>query len=272
MAIELGEFRKLKEQSDTDLHIWMDKWATPHRHDYYEFAICNEGTLTHYLNDNPPQKVRKKQVFFITPDDVHSIEAGQGATHINVAFLPKVYFNLCEFFGASLNKDIFKNHMTTLTDREFLLIVKKVHQAFQCINDPNTHKIATYNLLAELFYIFLQRTNNNLEEDKKPAWLIDFVDKVCEPSYYELPISELYNISGYSQPIVTQAFKKYYHMSFVQYFTQKKIDYACSLLKNSNLSVLDISNMIGFSSLSHFNSVFKSIVGMTPMKFRKNNY
>ena len=59
MAIELGEFRKLKEQSDTDLHIWMDKWATPHRHDYYEFAICNEGTLTHYLNDNPPQKVRK---------------------------------------------------------------------------------------------------------------------------------------------------------------------------------------------------------------------
>ncbi len=267
--VGIRNFRQYTPDLDVDLHIWLDKLAGTHGHDYYEFAICNRGTIVHFLNDEPPKNLKKRQAFFITPEDVHSIEAMHGATHINIGFLPNVYLNLCEYFGTALNKDVFKNHTITLSDAEFLHIDKLVHEALQHQQDKNAYKIALYHLLNEIFYVFLRRGNENIDALKCPSWLTNFVDKVCLPEYYESPISELYTLSGYSQPIVTQAFQKYYHTSFVKYFTQKKIDYACGLLKNTNLGIVDISNKIGFSSLSHFNTVFKKLVGTTPANFRK---
>ena len=270
---EIRRFRAHTPDFDIDLHIWLDKLATIHGHDYYEFAICNEGTILHYLNDEPVKKLKKKQAFFITPDDVHSIEATSGATHINIAFLPSIYVELCEYFGISLDKDVFLDPTITLSDAEFSQIVKLVHESFQHQHDKTAYKIALRHLLSEIFYIYARRTseqeNASANVFKCPAWLQDFVNKVCVPEHYEEPIADLYALSGYSQPIVTQAFQKYYHTSFVAYFTQKKIDYACGLLRSTNLGILDISNRIGFSSLSHFNSVFKQIVGMTPARFRK---
>ena len=266
---EIREFRAHTPDLDIDLHIWLEKLAETHGHDYYEFAICNEGTIVHFLNDEPPKKLKKKQAFFITPDDVHSIEAMQGSTHINIGFLPNVYLALCEYFGVSLNHDVFKKNTFTLSDGDFLRVVKLVHEAFQHQQNTNMYKMALQHLLSEIFYIFLRQSNENTDGAKCPAWLQNFINKVCAPDYYEYPISELYALSGYSQPIVTQAFQKYYHTSFVQYFTQKKISYACGLLKNTNLGIVDISNKIGFSSLSHFNAVFKKMVGTSPAKFRK---
>ena len=266
---DIRRFRVYTPDADIDLHIWLDKLAAAHGHDYYEFAICNEGTIVHFLNGDPPQKLKKKQAFFITPEDVHSIEAERCATHINIGFLPKVYLDLCEYYGAPIHKDIFKNHTIMLSDMEFSAIIKLVHECFQYQHDQKAYKLVLHHLLSEMFYIFLRRNNENADIEKCPSWLSSFVSKVCVPEYYELPVSELYALSGYSQPIVTQAFKKYYQMSFVQYFTQKKMDYACGLLKNSNLGIIDISNKIGFSSLSHFNAVFKKFVGTTPAAFRK---
>ena len=262
-------FREHTANLDIDLHIWLDKLATKHGHDYYEFAICNEGTIIHYLNDDPPQKLKEKQAFFITPEDVHSIEAMQGATHINIGFLPKVFLQLCEYFGLSFSGDTFKNHTITLTDGEFLRVIKCVHEAFQDTHHEKVYDRALRHLLMEIFSIFLQHEGENAEEDKRPAWIVDFVKRVCSPECYEMPIAQLYALSGYSQPVVTQTFKKHYQTSFVQYFTQRKIEYACGLLRSSNLSILDISNRIGFSSLSHFNAVFKRLVGATPARYRK---
>ena len=95
------------------MHIWKDKLSTTHGHEYYEFAICNKGELVHYLNDNIPQRVKKGQAFFITPNDKHSIKALSGATHINIAFLPKIFVELCKYFEVSKETQVFKN--TTIT-------------------------------------------------------------------------------------------------------------------------------------------------------------
>ena len=50
-----------------------------------------------------------------------------------------------------------------------------------------------------------------------------------------------------------------------------KINYACNLLRFSELTVLEIASKTKYSSLSHFNHIFKKQTGMTPSEYRINN-
>ena len=50
---------------------------------------------------------------------------------------------------------------------------------------------------------------------------------------------------------------------------EQKIIYAKQMLLNSDYSVMQISDMLSFSSQSHFVQVFKNMVGLTPKKFRE---
>ena len=54
----------------------------------------------------------------------------------------------------------------------------------------------------------------------------------------------------------------------VEYLREIKINYACSLLKTSNLSILDIAIEVGYFALSHFNRIFKDRMGCTPTEYR----
>lgn len=58
-------------------------------------------------------------------------------------------------------------------------------------------------------------------------------------------------------------------MSFVNYLKQERIELAKKLLLNDDLKVFEISVATGFSSPKYFSYVFKQLVGMTPMEFKK---
>ncbi|HII4430337.1 TPA: helix-turn-helix domain-containing protein [Clostridium perfringens] len=44
------------------------------------------------------------------------------------------------------------------------------------------------------------------------------------------------------------------------------------LLKDFNLSLLDIAHKVGFSNQSYYCTVFKKFTGLTPLKYREDNY
>jgi len=55
------------------------------------------------------------------------------------------------------------------------------------------------------------------------------------------------------------------------YVNEVKILEAQRLLKNSELSIFEISERLGFSAQNYFQSVFKKITGLTPVEFRNAN-
>ena len=59
--------------------------------------------------------------------------------------------------------------------------------------------------------------------------------------------------------------------TLVAYLQSKKLDYAKTLLLTTNYSVLEISSLLNYDSLSYFIRIFKQEFGLTPFKFRKNN-
>lgn len=65
-------------------------------------------------------------------------------------------------------------------------------------------------------------------------------------------------------------FKKYKGISCINYMIQKRIDEAKTLLKTTNLSINEISNILGFSSQSYFTQAFRKSTNMSPSKFKNS--
>jgi len=63
-------------------------------------------------------------------------------------------------------------------------------------------------------------------------------------------------------------FKKATGINFTDYVSRVRIERARNLLLNPNLRVSEIAYEVGFQSLTHFNRVFRRIVGQSPSDYR----
>ena len=64
-------------------------------------------------------------------------------------------------------------------------------------------------------------------------------------------------------------FKKATKLNFTHYLSRVRIEKAKNLLLNPNLRVSEIAYEVGFQSLTHFNRVFKKIIGQSPTEYRE---
>jgi AraC-like DNA-binding protein len=63
-------------------------------------------------------------------------------------------------------------------------------------------------------------------------------------------------------------FKKITGINFTDYLSRVRIEKSKNLLHNPNLRVSEIAFEVGFQSLTHFNRVFKKILGQSPTEYR----
>jgi len=64
-------------------------------------------------------------------------------------------------------------------------------------------------------------------------------------------------------------FKMNIGMTIFEYLNHVKVDFACRLLMDPDLSILKVGLSSGFNNISHFNKQFRKITGMTPLEYRK---
>jgi AraC-like DNA-binding protein len=65
-------------------------------------------------------------------------------------------------------------------------------------------------------------------------------------------------------------FKKATGINFTEYVSRVRIEKAKNFLLNPNLRVSEIAYEVGFQSLTHFNRVFKKVVGQSPTEYRSH--
>ena len=64
-------------------------------------------------------------------------------------------------------------------------------------------------------------------------------------------------------------FKQITGISFTEYLTKFRLDTASELLRNTDMTVNDISNEVGFTNSSYFYIIFKKYMECTPNQYRK---
>ncbi|TDL35456.1 response regulator [Jeotgalibacillus sp. S-D1] len=79
-------------------------------------------------------------------------------------------------------------------------------------------------------------------------------------------LSELFHINSAH---LSETFKNHVGQNFSDYLVSLRMKKAESLLKDSQLKIIDIANLVGFSSAGYFSTVFKKYSGQSPLEFRK---
>lgn len=98
------------------------------------------------------------------------------------------------------------------------------------------------------------------------------VDYIYEHLNEELSLSSLAELTGLNPSYLSRLFAKETGIPVKQFVTAAKVDTAENLLKYTDLSYLDISVALGYSTQSAFINIFKKITGYTPKKYREEFY
>lgn len=80
-------------------------------------------------------------------------------------------------------------------------------------------------------------------------------------------ISQNINIS---KSVLYKNFHETFNCTISEYINDIRIKKSMEYLKNTTLSMDEISQLVGFSSASYFGKIFKKTNGTTPLKYRKN--
>ncbi|WP_215176560.1 response regulator transcription factor [Paenibacillus albidus] len=87
----------------------------------------------------------------------------------------------------------------------------------------------------------------------------------------ELTIPLLANMFSVNGNYVSQLFKKETGRTFTEYLTTLRIEYACELLMNSDLTISEIAEKSGYSDYFYFSRLFKRSKGMSPSAYRRKS-
>ena len=88
--------------------------------------------------------------------------------------------------------------------------------------------------------------------------------------YADISLDSIAEELGISKIHVIRVFKGKYGMPPMQYMMSRKIEVAKSLLRSTVMPISEIAELLKFSNAQHFSGTFKSAVGCTPNKYRKN--
>lgn len=75
---------------------------------------------------------------------------------------------------------------------------------------------------------------------------------------------------GLSPDYLTRLFKKELGVNIITYINRKRIYTSLELLKNTNLSIDEIGDLIGLSNTSYFYTIFKREIGVSPKQYRNS--
>lgn len=89
--------------------------------------------------------------------------------------------------------------------------------------------------------------------------------------HHKIYLEEIAEAIGISQGHLARIFHRDTGMKVQEYMLKFRIERASNLLKYSEASLAEISDYVCFNSQSHFGSVFKKYMGMTPGQYR-NKY
>lgn len=89
--------------------------------------------------------------------------------------------------------------------------------------------------------------------------------------HYNEPITleDVCAATGFSVSYFSTMFKKETGEGFSKYLTRVRVEQAKTLLQDTNLSITEICERVGYSDLKHFTGTFKKLTSLNPAQYRK---
>jgi len=107
------------------------------------------------------------------------------------------------------------------------------------------------------------------QENSEPPVITRAKEYIHEHQTEEISLGQVAKAVNTSTFYFCKMFKKVTGINFTDYLSRVRIEKSKNLLLNPNLRVSEIAFEVGFQSLTHFNRVFKKLLGQSPTEYRR---
>lgn len=107
------------------------------------------------------------------------------------------------------------------------------------------------------------------KDDDKDESIQEILDYIQEHYHKNIYLSDLAHEFFYNQSYISSLFKKHLDKTFTEYLKDIRMAKACVLLLETEDSITDIANQVGYSDYCYFSKIFKKTYGITPLQYRK---
>lgn len=252
-------------------------------YDFWQLIYMEDGSYHCQLEDAPPCLLEKGQLLICSPKKVRfSYESSTAVVGIISIRCSSPKMNLLKGRCLSLLPEE-KALLSSLFEKGSQLLCLQTPDGTQQgqlpVETATDYQLQTLKNYIELLLISLYdrclstqenghmlQNQLNYYEDK-----FHFIEDFMKANLYRtLTIDEILNYAGFSLNTVKRIFQRQANCGIIHYFLKLKIQEAQRLLCETSLTVTQISDMLGFSSVHYFSNTFKKFTGVSPSKYAKS--
>lgn len=246
----------------------------PHWHRDFEIVKVINGSMKYNI-DGRVIELQEGDVLFVNSDRMH-FGYSESKNECNYICLVFDYKLLCENdyiannYVLSIAKDeccpylIIKNEeLSGLIDKLYVLYYNR---------STNDLKIQSclFNIFSYIFEAFTKSPSNKIEKSNfsKIREMINFINYNYKQ---KTTLAEIAKAGNVSKNTCINYFKENLNQSPIEYLIAYRLEKSIELLTNTDLTITQIANEVGFSSSSHFCELFKKHYKSTPSEYRNGN-
>lgn len=254
-------------------------------HDFWEFVYAEKESLL-CTADERPIVLEEGEILFHKPNEFHTLSAN-GQTAPNVFILSfecksdAIGFFENKKFRLDKNLAQFIYHIWDEGKRTFNIpysdpALKKM----DLLDSPTLGGEQLIKNYLEIFLVNLLRQQTetkegntiflpNKELSAKPVR--EIIALLENNLYASLTMDDICLKTAYSRAYLFRVFKAQTGNTIMEYYMNLKIRRAKQLLRENELSVKEISEMLAFNEPNYFTKTFKRLTGLTPTAYKRRS-
>lgn len=131
------------------------------------------------------------------------------------------------------------------------------------------NKLDNYDLSEDVIRSYCLLVDRNKYKDKQ-AVVRNCIAYINDRISEKISLDNVSDYLGVNKSYLSSIFNKDMGISIVDYIHDKRISNACYLLANTDFSISEVADYIGYFDTSYFIRIFKTLVKMTPLKYRES--
>ena len=244
-----------------------------HYHDELELLTVREGEFVIIASDGREMVAKEGEVIFIN----------SGVPHRTRADIPArtdlIQFRESDFINSELTKIIkYSRKFNGLTDPQISIIKNDVLFEALCeIVNKADEKLPAYDIFVKsaihkvlgcLYRLGILKGADELLASRDMQKIIPVLSHINMHYYEDISLKDASAMLSFDESYFCRLFKSATGATFTEYLNFVRICKAEKMLNKTRDSILEISEAVGFSSVSYFNRIFKKYRHLSPRAYR----
>lgn len=256
-----------------------------HSHDFFELVVIFSGTGTH-ITSSTAFPLLPGNVFVISPGMEHGYQDVKNLRLFNLMFDNKIFedsfYDLRNMPGYHALLRIEPNYrndtgLSTLLQltpaqlAEVLPLLQHMQiEADSMDSDIGAKSLAFAYLVHLLVLLFRIEAAHPRKDNQTIMRLADALSYLESINDRAVSTKELMETTNMSASTLNRHFQSATGLSPIEFHIQRRIEYACRLLRSSAFSIGEIAEATGFNDANYFSRQFRKVMRMSPHQYRTN--